>query len=123
MFLPLKIDPNSYSFGSVEEQMEDPDSILNYMKQAMRIRNCHPEIARGTIEKLQSVSPYIAAIKKTWNGSSVIILVNLSSEESFEVPVSMYGDVKVTDTVNVYGGSTVTGDTLTLCPYSIAVLG
>ena len=118
----MKIDPNSYSFGSVEEQMEDPDSILNYMKQAMRLRNCHPEIARGTVEKVQSVSPYIAAVKKTWNNHSVIILVNMSSEESFNVPVSNYGDVKVTDTLNVFDASTVTGDTLTLCPYSIAVL-
>lgn len=112
----------SYPHGSVEAQQADPASIINYYKQAMRIRNCHPEIARGTVEKAETVSPYIAAIKKTWNGKSIYILVNMSSEESFKVPVSKYGDVKVADTLSVYNASDVKGGTLILEPYSIAVL-
>lgn len=117
----MRVDQKSYSFGSVEEQAQEPNSILNYYKEAMRIRNCHPEIARGEIEALESVSPYIAAIKKTWNGNSIVILVNMSSEESFNVPISNYGK-KVTDTLNVYDASSVKGGTLTLQPYSIAVI-
>ncbi len=125
VFIPpegIRVDPGSYSFGSVEEQTEDPDSILNYYAQAMRMRNSHPEIARGRIEIAESVSPFVAAIKKTWNGKSVVILVNLSEEEAFSVPLSMYGDVKVRTTLNVDPKSTVSGSELTLQPYSIAVL-
>ena len=126
VFMPpsegMRIDPKSYSFGSVEEQEQEEDSILNYYKQAMRMRNSHPEIARGEIEAVESVSPYVAAIKKTWNGSSIVILVNLSEEESFSVPLSMYGDVEVKTTLNVGAKSTVSGGTLSLQPFSIAVL-
>ena len=126
VFMPpsegMRIDPKSYSFGSVEDQEGDPDSILNYYKQAMRMRNSHPEIARGKIEIVESISPYVAAIKKTWNDSSIIILVNLSSEESFDVNLSMYGDVEVRTTLNVFDASSVKNGKLTLQPYSIAVL-
>ena len=116
------VSEKSYAFGSVEYQQADDSSILNYYKNAMRLRNRHPEIARGTIETVESVSPYIAAIKKTWNGSSVVILVNLSKEESFDVKLSTYGNVKVADTLNVDKTSIAQGGTLTIQPYSIVVL-
>ncbi len=111
-----------YPNGSVESQKNDPSSIYNYYKAAMRLRNRHPEIARGTVERADSVSPYVAALKKTWNGESIIILVNLSDTECFDVTVSAYGDVKVADTLDAISKSTVKGDNLTLQPYSIAVL-
>ena len=116
------VSDTSYSFGSVEYQREDQGSILNYYKQAMGMRLRNPEIARGTIEKVDSVSPYVGAIKKTWNGKSVIILVNLSKEEAYQVKLSDYGNVKVADTLNVFDGSAVKSGVLTLQPYSIAVL-
>lgn len=112
----------SYPHGSVEAQQAESSSIINYYQQAMRIRNCHPEIARGTVKAVESVSPYIAAIEKTWNDKSIIILVNMSDTESFEVPVSTYGNVKVKDTLSVFEASAVNGGTLTLEPYSIAIL-
>ena len=88
----------------------------------MRLRNRHPEIARGTVEKAESVSPYVAAIKKTWQGKSIYILVNLSETESFDVSLKTYGDVEVADTLNAIGASSVDGDNLLLQPYSIVVL-
>ncbi|MDE5897086.1 MAG: alpha-amylase [Clostridia bacterium] len=116
------INKSLYPNGSVESQKDDPHSIYNYYKAAMRLRNRHPEIARGTIDRAESVSPYVAAMKKTWNGESIYILVNLSDAESFEISLSAYGGVKVADTLNAIGASTVSGGKLLLQPYSIAVL-
>lgn len=116
------INKSLYPNGSVESQKDDPTSIFNYYKAAMRLRNRHPEIARGTVEKAESVSPYVAAIKKTWQGKSIYILVNLSETESFDVSLKTYGDVEVADTLNAIGASSVDGDNLLLQPYSIVVL-
>ena len=52
----------------------------------------------------------------------MIILVNLSKEEAYQVKLSDYGNVKVADTLNVFDGSAVKSGVLTLQPYSIAVL-
>ena len=116
------INKSLYPNGSVESQKDDPTSIYNYYKAAMRLRNRHPEIARGKIERADSVSPYVAALKKTWNGQSIYLLINLSDTESFEIPLSSYGNVKLADTLNAVGASSVKGDRLLLQPYSIAVL-
>ena len=37
-------------FPAEDEQEQDKDSILSYYKNALRLRNQNPEIARGTIE-------------------------------------------------------------------------
>lgn len=126
VFMPpvkgMVVNPSSYSFGSVETQQKDDESILNYYKAAMRLRNRHPEIARGTIQELSSPDPYVSAFKKTWNGESIIVLVNLNELDSYKVDLSTYGNVSVEDTLNVQNRSSVSGNTLTLQPYSIVVL-
>lgn len=44
--------------------------VLNYCKRALRLRNENPEIARGTIEKIDSLCDgSVAAITKTYDKS------------------------------------------------------
>lgn len=112
----------SYPFGSVEAQEEDSNSILNYYKAAMRLRNRHPEIARGTVEALTSPDPNVSAFKKTWNGNSIVVLVNLSDLDSYSVDLSQYGDVEIADTLNLSARSVMDGGNLKLQPYSIVIL-
>ena len=118
----VDISAKAYKYPSVAEQKEDSASILNYYKAAMRLRNCHPEIARGTIEKVTAPNPYVAAFKKTYDGKSIIILVNLNNTEEYKVDISAYGDVKVTDVLDVNPETTLSGKTLSMKPYSIAIL-
>ena len=48
----------------------------------MRIRNENPEIARGEIEIVESLTDgYIAAITKTYEESMIAIVYNTSDEE------------------------------------------
>ena len=76
-------------FESVEKQLEDETSILNYVKDAIKLRNIFPEIARGTIEKITDVTDTdICAITKTYNDSKIIILANSNKKESKVVELS-----------------------------------
>ena len=73
----------------VEEQESDPDSLLNYYKRALRIRNENPEIARGTVEKVSSLcNGNQAAITKTYEGSVIGIVYNTSLEEAISVDLT-----------------------------------
>ena len=57
--------------GSLEDQQDDPDSIYNYFKQAIRLRNRYPEIARGIAANVENLSDKnIAAITKTYDGKT-----------------------------------------------------
>ncbi len=119
----IKVDKNSYIYPSVANQQADAGSILNYYKQAMRLRNRNPEIARGVVSKLTSPDGYVGAMKKTWNGESVVILVNLSDYEEKKVDITAYGvGLKLRDSLCISGGCKLEGDTLSMAPYSIAVL-
>lgn len=70
------------SFAGVKQQLEDENSVLNYYKRALRLRNENPEIARGNITVVEALCDgHQAAILKTWEGSTIAIVYNTSDEE------------------------------------------
>ena len=76
------------NFPAADEQILDKSSLLNYYKRALRIRNENPEIARGTIEKIEALCDgHQAAITKTYNGSVIGIVYN-TSEESMKIDLT-----------------------------------
>ena len=73
------------SFDGVYEQEKDPDSILNYYKKAISIRNAYPEIARGKIViDEENTKDNIAVIKKVWQGKEIVIIYNNSPSDSYD---------------------------------------
>lgn len=113
-------------FESVEEQLQDSGSILSYVKEAMKLRNIFPEIARGTVEIVSDVTDEdICAISKTYNGSKVIILANTDKQETKYVELSReangYTCIQGKLTVGEAQPKQVE-DTIVLPPYSIVVL-
>lgn len=113
-------------FDSVEEQLNDDTSILSYVKEAMKLRNIFPEIARGTIEKLTEVEDTdICAISKTYNESKIIILANTDKTETKCVELSKeangYTCIQGMLTVGADKPYQVE-DTIVLPPNSIVVL-
>ena len=97
--------------GSLEDQQDDPDSIYNYFKQAIRLRNRYPEIARGIAANVENLSDKnIAAITKTYDGKTTLLVFNLS-QETQKVDISGI-DLGGEGTI---GGMLLTGeDTITL---------
>ncbi len=79
---PLDADKDIVSaFAGVEQQLQDPYSILNYYKRAVRLRNENPEIARGQIQIVEELTEgNQAAITKTYEDSTIGIVYNTSDE-------------------------------------------
>lgn len=81
------VDETSYYYPSVEAQQADANSILNYYKKAMELRNRFPSIARGQVEYFpEGQNNYICVLRKTWQDESVVIVMNL---DSFEQTVTL----------------------------------
>lgn len=71
-------------FPAVDSQIEDEDSLLNYYKRALRLRNENPEIARGTLAKEESLCDGTqAAVTKTYEDSMIGIVYNMGDHNSF----------------------------------------
>ncbi|WP_024867095.1 alpha-amylase family glycosyl hydrolase [Butyrivibrio sp. FCS014] len=53
---PTAMDSFSMKYPALDEQQEDPASIYNYFKSAIKLRNMYPVIARGTTKELEDLS-------------------------------------------------------------------
>ena len=83
--------PYSYREVNVEKQRRDPNSLLNWTVQMIRLRKECPEIGWGSWTALPTRSPHILAICYEWRGSAVVTVHNFSSrpqEAHFRVPVA-----------------------------------
>ncbi len=84
----LGVNPN-YVDINVETQLGDPDSILSFYKQLIRLRKDQPVFVYGTYELLQANHPKLFAYTRKW-GKKVALVVNNFSEDvtRFRVPGS-----------------------------------
>ena len=121
---PANASTQDHKFPSVQEQLADESSIINYFKRGLRIRNENPEIARGFITSIDVGDIDICAIKKTYEDSDIYIIYNISeNEKSIQLNMDDFnydgirGYLTTTST-----DPTLEGDELTLPPYSIVLL-
>ena len=74
---PEGADEVGHIFPPADVQEKDENSIYHYYKEAIAVRNRHPEIARGTAEPLgQDFPEHTGAMKMTWEDRSCIIVCN-----------------------------------------------
>ena len=115
--------PESYPFGSLAQQQEDPYSVYNYYRQAIAIRNAIPAISHGrtTAEVALNIG-CISAQRKTWGEEECIILMNIKTENG-EADLSAYADWTLAATLSVADEEpAMDGSVLKMPAFSIAVL-
>lgn len=122
---PPEMDSFDNLHPAVDEQQKDENSILNFVKRCIRLRNENPEIARGTTEKISEVTDEsICAITRTYEDSQIVLLYNLSGQQkTVTVSKDTYGYEGIrgyasTDNAEV----TLDGDVISLPPYSFVIL-
>jgi glycosidase len=112
--------------AGVDEQEADETSLLNYYKRALRIRNENPEIARGTVEKVKELtSGSLAAVTKTYEGSTIGIVYNISSEDeaSMDLSGTALEGMSIRGYLSATGAEvTLSGQTLDMPADSICIL-
>lgn len=115
--------PDEYPYGSLEDQINDPDSIYNFYREVIAIRNALPVISHGdtTAEEALNVG-CISAQRKTWEDQQCIILMNISTEAA-QVDLSAYTDWSLAATLSTDGNPTeLEGTTLNMASCGIAIL-
>lgn len=93
----IKINETYYYYPSVEEQQSDENSILNYYKQAMKLRNCFPSIARGHVTNhSEGQNSFICVITKEYENEKITIVFNLDSfEQEIKIDQNTLGCSKI----------------------------
>lgn len=123
---PLDMEPQENQFACAEEQMKAEDSIYSFYKDTILLRNQNPEIARGTVARLEEVEDQdIAAISKTYDGKTIYLLYNISETDEKQVTMSagQYGELEIAGYLSVDGGAVTMKDGVVTMPsYSVVVL-
>lgn len=127
---------------SVEEAQKDSESLLNFYKRVIALRHQNPEIARGKVTAVEFDNKNTAGFVSDYNGSKVMVIYNLASNEvTVEVPkdkleVKEVRGFLLCDTGDYYDGDnkpakiptyddpqiTVKDQKVTLPAYSVIVL-
>jgi maltose alpha-D-glucosyltransferase/alpha-amylase len=81
-----------YKERNVAAQQHDPESFLNWMERAIRVRKECPEFGAGDFEILKSKHDAVLALRLDWRNGSVFAVHNFS-----EQPVENAVKIKVAD--------------------------
>ena len=124
---PAEMDNFAMKFGSAYSQTSDEYSIFNYYRNAIRIRNSFPVIARGrTAVDYDRTNDSVAAFTRTdpeGKYEPVEIFINSTSEPaSVDISGSDFRELRAVLTVSSHEVM-LDGTTLTLPAFGICVLG
>ena len=115
--------PDSYPFGSLQEQQGREDSVYEYYRAAAAIRNAIPELASGSSRPETFLNQgCVSAVRKSWQGRDSILLMNIDDQPAV-VDLTSYEDWDLAAALAA-GQEPVSmaGSTLVLPPYGLAVL-
>lgn len=76
----LGVNPN-YKQINVEEQLKDPDSILNFYKKMIRVRKEHEVFVYGTYDLLMQEHPRLFMYTRTLEDKKAVVICNFSKEK------------------------------------------
>ena len=109
--------------GTVLDQLNNEDSLLNYYKALIALRLKYPAIARGTYESLNLSGTKIGGFKITYEGKTIYLLHNtLDSDITISLAQITNSDINLLDYIG-QGDSSIDGDNLIIGSQSSCILG
>lgn len=82
LYLPVIQDATfGYQRVNVARAERAPDSLLNWIRNALKIRAQHPAFGRGELKTLATENPAIFAYTRTTPGETLLIVNNLSAHK------------------------------------------
>jgi maltose alpha-D-glucosyltransferase/alpha-amylase len=72
----------AYERVNVEAQRRDPESLLNWLREAMRVRRANPVFGWGDCRLVETGHAAVLAHRSEWEGSVVVAVHNLSSKRA-----------------------------------------
>lgn len=116
---PWIMPPDNYQAINAEAERQDPDSILNYYKQLIRIRKENPVISDGQIEFLCCDRAGVFAYRRFLDENDLYVFNNLTEKEAALDGTAWTENCK--KVLGNYADTAVKEGRLTLRPYESIV--
>jgi maltose alpha-D-glucosyltransferase/alpha-amylase len=80
LYAPVIDDPvYGYRRINVAAQQDDPDSLLNFTRRLIALRQAHPCFGRGNFELVETGDPAVLAYRRQYEDERVLALFNLAN--------------------------------------------
>jgi maltose alpha-D-glucosyltransferase/alpha-amylase len=84
LFLPVNTDPQChYESVNVEAQLDNPDSLLRWLRRLIALRKRHGVFGRGRMDFVQSDNPRVLSFIRGDEHEEVLVVANLSRFAQF----------------------------------------
>lgn len=115
--------PSKQTNGTVASQLENEGSLLRHYCRLISIRNRYPQIPRGDYQVLDLGSPKCGGFRVSYEGSTLYILHNISTDLPFTLDLAQAG-LAPAQLLEVIGMSeaALEGNTLTVGPQTSVIL-
>lgn len=111
-WLPVNKDFHERNVQNLED---DPNSILNFIKNIIAIRKNEPALQRGDFIPLVSNPKHILAYIRKYQGDQVIVILNFSSRElTFDLPEGSW--------ISLFDDEEIPADKFNIMPYQVQIL-
>jgi maltose alpha-D-glucosyltransferase/alpha-amylase len=79
LFLPVNVDPQChYESVNVESQLDNPDSLLRWVRRLIALRKRHPVFGRGRMDFVHSDNPRVLSFIRGNDEEEILVVANLS---------------------------------------------
>ena len=85
----LRMDPNFKGLG-VQDQEDDPDSLLNYFRRFLKWRNRQPALKYGDFDQIEVGTQILSFIRKV-AGQRLLCVFNFAEQSNFYLVSCRYG--------------------------------
>lgn len=115
---PAAADYTKQIDSSVKEQESDEESLLNFYKEVIAVRNKYPLFTDADVESFETDNSSLYAL--TYLGEdNITVITNMSDSE---VELVLDGEYALDSIIDVVGAPTLEGSTLKLPAYSTAII-
>ncbi len=122
LVFPVNVDPeHHYAICNVETQRNDPDSLLNWIRRALRVRQSSKALTEGGLEFLRPRNHRVLAFVRRSSEEAILIVLNLArSEQRVELNLAEFQGCVPQDGLGQSGFPGIAADpwSLTLPPYA-----
>lgn len=116
LYCPV-LDDEAYGYRrlNVEAQRADPGSLLNKMRDMIRIRHAHAPFGRGEIQFLDTANRAVLAYVRSLGEQAILCVNNLSPEpQTVELDLATWAGARPIDLFSGHKGDPLTADPLRL---------
>jgi alpha-glucosidase len=113
--------PETAKTHNVADELKDPESVLGFYKQLLKLRHTNPALLDGSYVPINENDQSVLSYLRTYKDQAVVVALNMAgAEQKVNVGMGQRGFASAKSLIAT-GKSSVKGDVVTLGPYGVFI--